>query len=123
VTRCVSLRLHLVVIVHYLMARTSIVLHVVIGGVCVFGRCNLEHISLIHGSVDWHDLFCENGPLQVSMQIRLVLSILLNNLLHVASHVNICRETLAPWSRPSTRSNTLEVFVLLTKGRLMQGWH
>lgn len=97
-TRRVPLRLHLVVVVHYLMARTGVMLHVVTVGVSVLGRRNFEHISLIHVRVDWHNLLRENGPLQVSMQIRLVLSILLYYLLHVAGHVNVRRETVARWS-------------------------
>lgn len=57
------------------------------------------------------------------MQIRLILCILLDYLLHVARHVDVGREVRTCRSRPTIGSNTLEVLVLLAERRLVQRWH
>lgn len=84
-----SLSLSAVMIVHYLVARASVVRHVVVAGVGVLGRGDLEDVRFIHVCVDWHDFLCEYGTLQMSMQIGLILCILLDDLLDVAGHVNV----------------------------------
>lgn len=90
-----SLSLSTVMIVHYLVARASVVRHVVVVGVGILRRGNLEDICLIHGRVNRHDLLGEDRTLQMSMQIRLILCILLDDLLDVSGHVDVGREAIS----------------------------
>ena len=65
--------------------------HVLRGPRCVsvLRRGDLEHVSFVHLGVDWHYFFSKYVSLQVPVQVRLVLRILLYNLLDLASHLNV----------------------------------